>query len=306
MKSSIIVALIATILPLSLFGNEPSAFGAGNINNPKPYGLTNNEKALLQNRKNLRKVVVKSNNQANEVESLRERLDGIQSVVESLSRKAQKNSMNLKKTNQANSEKLINSDEYEKRLSEVTQLNTLAIGQQKLIISEMNILLESINSSYIKKEEFNVLVNDFNKFKELVAKELAEKAKPKVVSFKTKKSSDIAKEAKQFFNKKYYSKSIDRYTYLIEKKYKPSYSHYMIGTMKYKRKNYSEAISYFKKSVSLYSKSKYMPTLMLYTANSMVKTGDKKNAKVFYAGIIKKYPSSKEAKEAQKSLNLIK
>jgi len=76
----------------------------------------------------------------------------------------------------------------------------------------------------------------------------------------------------------------------------------MIGEMKYRRKNYSEAIAYFKKSASLYAQASYMPTLMLHTAISMDKTGDKKNAKAFFKGLIVKYPSSSEAVEAKKYL----
>ena len=53
----------------------------------------------------------------------------------------------------------------------------------------------------------------------------------------------------------------------------------MVGQMNFKRKNYAVAISYFKKSASLYSKADYMAELMLNTAISMDKTNDKTNAK---------------------------
>ena len=95
-----------------------------------------------------------------------------------------------------------------------------------------------------------------------------------------------------------------QYLYLIEKKYKPARSHYMIGEMNYYRKNYSEAIAYFKKSASLYAKASYMPTLMLHTAVSMEKTGDKKNAKSFYKGIISKY--SILSKPIQQRVSLVR
>ena len=72
----------------------------------------------------------------------------------------------------------------------------------------------------------------------------------------------------------------------------------MIGEMNYKRKNYSEAISYFKKSSSLYSKASYMPNLMLHTAISMEKTGDSAHAKAFFGAIVSQYPDSAEASKA--------
>jgi len=86
---------------------------------------------------------------------------------------------------------------------------------------------------------------------------------------------------------------------LIKKNYKPAYAHYMIGDMNYKRKNYSNAISYYKKSSSLYSKASYMPTLMLHTGISMSKTGDNAHANAFFKAIVSKFPSSTEAQKAR-------
>ena len=306
MNKLTLAATFAVIVPIFLQSAEPSAFGAGNLNNPEPYGLTTSEKVILENKKNLRKVQVKSNNQANEVDSLRERLDGLQSIIESLSRKSHNNKINLQKLSEKNNQELETSDEYEKRLSEVSQVNSENIVKINRVITELSTLVDTINAQYITKDEFNALVKDVNKFKSLMAKELKGGSKKATSSkFKSMSKSDIAVEAKKFYKKKYYTKSIEYYNYLIESNYKPAYAHYMIGEMNYRRKNYSNAISYFKKSVSLYAKAKYMPQLMLHTAISMDKTGDKKNAKAFYKGIISKYPESKESNEARKYLDLI-
>ncbi len=305
-----LVALFATIVPFSLIGAEPSAFGAGNLDSSQPYGLTSSEKVILQNKKNLKKVVVKSNNQANEVDSLRERIDGLQTIIEGLSRKAQDNRVNLKNLDEKNSQELLSANEYEKRLSEAAELNSEVaqnnlknIEQINLTVSELSTLLNKINSEYITKDDFNALVNDFNRFKELVSKELKKASTPKKSKLDKRSSAEIAKLAKQNYDKQYYTKSIEQYTHLIQKQYKPARAHYMIGEMKYYRKNYSDAIAYFKKSASLYSKASYMPTLMLHTAISMQNTGDKKNAKSFYNGIIAKYPDSEQAKTAKNKLS---
>ncbi len=312
MNRSLLVTFLVTFLPFNLLSAEPSAFGAGNLSNPNPYGLTSSEKTLLQNKKDLRKVVVKSNNQANEVDSLRERIDGLQTIIESLSRKSQDNKINLKRLDKKNSDELNSSDEYEKRLSEHSQsnseiilLNTQEIEKIKLVITELSLLLDTINAKYVTKDEFNILVSDMNRFKELVAKELKKGSAPKKSKFESMTTAQVATKAKQLYKKKFYTDAIEHYSYLIDKNYKPARAHYMIGVMKYKRKNYSEAISYFKKSASLYSEASYMPSLMLYTGVSMDKTNDKKNAKAFYSGVLKKYPKSSEAKSAQKYLNAI-
>jgi TolA-binding protein len=297
--------IVAT--PLLLNAAEPSAFGAGNLNNPEPYGLTSSEKVILNNKKTLRKVEINSNNQANKVESLQERLDGFQGIIESVSRKSHLNKINLEKFIAQRAQELESSDEYEKRLSEVTQTNSESIEKIKLVINELSQLIDSINSKYVSKSEFNSLVKDVNKFKSLIVKELkntpveTKKVNTKS-SFSKMSNAEIEQEAKKFYKKKYYTKAIERYTYLIEKKYKPATAHYMIGEMNFKRKKYDNAISYFKKSASLYSKASYMPNLMLHTAISMDKIGDKKNAKVFYNAIVTKYPNSQEAVEAKKFL----
>ncbi|MFK5938060.1 MAG: tetratricopeptide repeat protein [Sulfurimonas sp.] len=303
MKHTVLVALIATAVPLILPAAEPSAFGAGNLNNSEPYGLTSNEKVILQNKKRLHKVVVKSNNQANEVDSLRERLDGIQSIIENLSRKSHNNKVSLKRLETQNFENVHNNDEYSKRLSDAVELNSKNLDSTDKVISEVSMLINTIEKNYVSKEEFNLLIKDVNNFKDLVAKEL--KSRSHATAKKSSNSSaDLYDQAKKYYNKKYYTKAISNYEILIKRKYKPAYAHYMIGEMNYKRKNYSNAITYFKKSSSLYAKASYMPNLMLHTAISMDQTGDKEHAQAFYNAVVSKYPGTKEAKEAKKYLDL--
>jgi len=309
MKKSFLVTTLVTFLPLISFSAEPSAFGAGDLDSSSPYGLTSNEKSILETKKNLHKIVVKSNNQANRVDSLRERIDGLQTIIESLSLKSHKNKIALQNINSKIYKDINNSSEYEKRLSKFTQNNKEDIDKLKLVITELSSLISTINSSYITKKEFTKLVDDVNRFKGLMAKELKGSSTSSSISKVSKldkmESAQVAKDAKKFFDKKYYTKAIEYYTHLIEKNYKPARAHYMIGEMKFKRKNYAEAISYFKKSASLYSKASYMPSLMYHTAVSMDETGDIKNAKAFYNGLINKYPDSKFTKDARVKLSLI-
>ena len=303
MKRSVFVVLLTTAVPLLLLSAEPSAFGAGDLSNPEPYGLTTNEKVILDNKDKLRKVFVKSNNQANEVDSLRERIDGLQSIIESLSRKAHNNKITLNRLNEESALKNENSDEYEKRLSEVVGSNSENIEKTKVIMSEVSLLVDSINKDYVTKKEFNSLVNDVNNFKALIAKELKSSSKTKK-SPKSKldsmSSAKIYKQAQAYFDKKWYTNAIEYYEFLIAKNYKPAYAHYMVGEMNYRRKHYSNAITYFKKSASLYSDASYMPKLMLHSAIAMKKTGDTKNANTFFSAVVAKYPKSSEAKEAKK------
>jgi TolA-binding protein len=200
MNRTILVALCAAIFANSASAAEPSAFGAGDLSNPTPYGLTSNEKVVLENKTKLQKVVVKSNNQANEVDSLRERIDGLQTIIESLSRKSQNNKINIQKISEKNRSKLETSDEYEKRVSEVTQKNTENIEKINLLMSELSTLVETINSTYVTRVEFNEFIKGINKSKG--------SSKSTATSFKKMSNAEIAKKAKSSFNKKYYTKSI--------------------------------------------------------------------------------------------------
>ena len=299
MKKSKNLLLLSLVFPVIIFSAEPSAFGAGNIDSSNPYGLTSNEKVILATKNKLNKVSIKSSNQANRLDSLRDRIDGLQSVIESLSRKAHNNKIHLKNQDEKNNLTRANIDEYEKRLSEFVELNTKNIQEQKIQLSQMVLLVDEISKEYVSKKEFNALVNDVNKFKSLIVKELKSKTK---TSSKSKLSSmsskDIFNQADKYYKKKYYTNAIEHYEYLIKKNYKPAYAHYMIGEMNFKRKNYANAISYFKKSSALYSKASYMPNLMLHTALSMKRTGDNKHAQAFFEAIIVKYPNSVESDKA--------
>lgn len=302
----ILVAIFATIIPLTLSSNEPSAFGAGNLNNPKPYGLTSAEEVILQNKNELHKVLVDSNNQANKVDSIRDRIDGLQGIIEGLANKAQDNKITLQKLSEKNLQELESSDEYEKRLSEITQNNSKSIEEMKVLLSKLSLLVDNINKTYVSKTEFNTLVEDVNKFKKLVAKGLRSSSKTSTSKLSKLTNGEVATKAQSYYDQKLYSKSIEYYTHLIEKNYKPARAHYMIGEMQYYRKNYADAIAYFKKSASLYDKASYMPILMIHTAVAMDRTGDKENAKAFYNGIISKFPNTKYAKDAKKYISLMK
>jgi TolA-binding protein len=292
MKYSTIISAFIVTVPLSLFATEPSAFGAGDLNSPEPYGLTPNEEVILKTKKELKKIEHKSNSQASQLDSLRERIDGLQSIIESLSRKAHNNKVNLEKLQQDKGA----ASEYEARLAS-------SIEKSVQDIEVLKVSLKELQENYVSKDEYNRLVKEFNKFKTLVAKELKSSGIKHTKTGSTKlTNAKLYELAKKNFDKKYYTKSIEYFEELIKRNYKPAYAHYMIGEMNYRRKNYARALTYFKKSTALYSKASYMPTLMLHSANAMSKTGDKVHAKKFYEAIVVKYPDSKEAKEAKRFL----
>lgn len=302
MKRTIATLLLSASLFTSLHCAEPSAFGAGDLSSEDPYGLTPDEKLILETKKKLKKVDISTKTHASQLDSLRERIDGLQDIIEALSRKSHNNKIALQQLEDKDKQDAQHSDEYQKRLSEVMQENAQTIKLLQEQVVALAKLVDQLNADYVSKEEFNTLVEDINQFKTLVTSELkngnAKKEQTKSIS-----SADLYDDAKRNFDKKNYTKAIEQYTQLIERKYKPAYSHYMIGEIYFKRKDYGKAISYFKTSSTLYSKGSYMPKLMLHTAIAMDKTGDKSHAQSFYQAVIAKYPDSKEAQKAKKLLD---
>jgi len=219
-----------------------------------------------------------------------------------LSRKSQANKINLQNIEQSTNTSFTNINEYQKRLSLSIQKNEQAIEALKTLTAELSKSLEAISINYVTKADYNALVTNVNNFKILVAKEIKQ-----IAQTETKKSNiasiDLYKRAKISYSKRLYTNAISDYETLIKRNYKPAYSHYMIGEMYFKRKNYARAISYFKKSASLYSKASYMPNLMLHTAIAMSKTGDKQHANAFFQAIVAKYPNAKETLVAKKYLD---
>ncbi len=299
-----ILLLAASLLPLSLLAAEPSAFGAGDLDSDNPYGLTSSEKSILKNKKTLDTIKRKSHANENQVDSLLERVDGLQTIIEGLNEKSEKNRRELKVITDQ-----FDTDDSLERLQEVVKENQ-AIGKSneaniiklRAVLDEFSTLLDAMNSDYVSKKEYNALVNDVNEFKSLIGKELrsggaAKAAKPAKIN-----SKQLEVEAKANYERQRYTAAIKQYQTLIQRGYKPARANYMLGEMWYYRKNYGKSIAYFKESAKLYDKASYMPTLLLHSAIAMKSTGDTKNADLFFRAIIAKYPSTKAAKIAKDKL----
>jgi len=303
MINKFVVVSFATIFSFNLYSAEPSAFGAGDLDSSQPYGLSASEQVVLKNKNEIKSIATQTKNQMFQIDSLQERIDGLQSVVENLTRTSYQNKIDLKHLNTKFLDDINSSQEYKRRLTNLIESNLKQIEETKLTLEQLDKIVKNIEMSFVSKDEFNSLVNDFNKFKTLLKKEL----KTKNISKNTQRTNwQILTDAKANFNKKFYTKSIKDFEYLISKNFKSAFSHYMIGEMNYRRKNYANAIAYFKKSADIYSKAEYMPTLMLHTAISMQETGDTEKAEIFYNAIMSSYPNTKEANIASKNLETIR
>jgi len=295
--------LISTfLLPLSLYA-ERSAFGAGDLDNPNPYGLTKAEKKILENKETLANVKGTSRKNKSRLTEVEESLAGVKSIVEGMSEGNRESRQDLQslKTDMTNMK--LSSTEMTERIDGIVATNEENINQLKIVMGELSSLIDTINTRYVSKEEYNKLAQEINSFKLEVSKQLKKIASSGNSTWDNKSSANVANAAKKLFDKKKYADAIDAYEHLIKKNYKPAAAHYYIGESYFQLNEYSNAVAYFKESAKRYSKGKYMPNLMFHTGISLQKTNDDEGAQQFFQAVVAKYPNSSEAKKAKKFLN---
>jgi len=109
-------------------------------------------------------------------------------------------------------------------------------------------------------------------------------------------------KAVQAYKKRAYETAQKLFSQLVEEGYKPAASLFYLGEIAYYSHRYKEAIGYYKESAQRYDKAGYMDVLLLHTAVSLEKTGEKRKAKAFYKSLIDTYPGTKAARIAKKRL----
>lgn len=289
-----VLLLSSFLLPLSLYA-EKSAFGAGDLNNPSPYGLTKAEKYILDNKETISDIEGTVRKNRSRIGSLEESLSGVKSIVEGLNQKGQNEKLELQSLKGS-------SEEMNQKIDDIIVRHDENIQQLKTVMGELSSLIDTINSRYVSKEEYNALATEINSFKLDVAKQLKQIAKGGSNPLDNKSNAQVAKDAKALFDKKKYADAIDHYEHLITKNYKPAAAHYYIGESYFQLNEYKNAVAYFKESAKRYAKASYMPNLMLHTAISLKKGNDEEGSNQFLQALIAKYPNSSEAKKAEKLL----
>ena len=205
-----------------------------------------------------------------------ERIDGLTTIIEGLSASLNEFQSAQKETKQVMSEQ--NSDELLQKLAD---------------------MIDEINANYVRKDELQTLIG----------KKSEKKSAPKVqkdtqssTTLDAKSNATLYSEGVRNFVKKRYDEAKKRFILTDKKGYKPAASNYYLGEIAYYTKQYEDAIFYFKKSAGLYDKAGYIDVLLLHTAISLHKTGQKDQAKIFYENIIANYPDKKTAKIAKDRL----
>ena len=183
-------------------------------------------------------------------------------------------------------------DSYVKQIQELIT-NEMHNKQQNNIYS--NKTSPNSNTNIIKKIIDNNATNPNGN------KDIIDNSNENIIFDKdTTRRSEIFKEARSLTYSKKFDEAISRYKWFIEINYKKAESNYMLGNIAYEQNRYKDAVYYYKESAILDDKAKYMPRLLLNSANSFRVLNDKDNSQNFYNALIDLFPESVEAKEAKK------
>ncbi len=275
---------------------EPSAFGAGNLDSSQPYGLSEDERHILKNRRAIEALQKTLLKQQQTVQENRERIDGLQSIIEGWNSRIRTFEQSIRRIEDMNR----SIADLQAQTDALSKSQNENFEQIRTVLQELGSLIDSINEKYVDKERFNRLESAFLEFKESYESFI------KKADLSSKPKSQIYKDAKALFREKKYGEAKRYFSYLIKNHYKPATSNYYLGEISYRNGRYKDAIAYYKRSASLYDKSSFMPTLLLHTAISLQRIGDKEQAKQFYNSLISLYPKSKSAAVAKKNLAKLK
>jgi len=285
MRTSVAVLALFSLCALA---SEPSVFGAGDLNQPNPYGLTNEEKLILENKKEIQSVMQKSNVQIAKVETVSERLDGLQTIIEGLVQTTNEQKMALQRLSESPGD-ANTTDELKKQVA----ANTENIAQFKALLEELSHVVDTINADYVSKEQFAALIKQLK-----VKVPVTEAASPAKMD-----GAALEKEANRLFSQKKYAEAQSYFEQMVQKKHKVAEGYFMIGETYFERKGYKTAVMNYKESASRNENAFYMPTLLLHSGISMEKAGDMTMAKAFYQATVSKYAGTGAAKEAELRLS---
>ncbi len=172
------------------------------------------------------------------------------------------------------------------------------------LLKELGLMIDNISANYVSKDELKEALA--GKTLSSTGKKRTKKTIEDSGSLEGKATSKIYSEGVRLFVKQRYDEAKKRFVVTDKKGYKPAASNYYLGEIAYYTKKYEDAIFYYKKSASLYDQASYIDVLLLHTAISLEKTGDKGQAKTFYKNIIDNYPDRKSAKIAKEKLKKLK
>ena len=281
----------------SLFG--VSAFEAGDLDSPNPYGLTKDEKYILKNKtdiqhlknliksqqdtikeqdKSLKRLKLQFLNYKMKMDTISQKLDGMSTIFPSFEKYNQEIISLKEDLNATNTIVFSLKDQINQLQTNIESNDKLDKENMKIVIGLVEQLakrLDSMNRKVIKR------LSDFRTL-------------PKDVIF-----SRAVSELKS----RHFNRANAMFDYLYKHNYQPAKSLFYLGEVAYRIGQYSTALSYYKKAVKNGLKDdKLTPSLLYHTGYSFEKLNQPGIAKKSYLKLLKDYPNSIFVTYAKKRL----
>lgn len=127
------------------------------------------------------------------------------------------------------------------------------------------------------------------------------KANSPNISESSKSDAEIFVDAKELIKKKEFDSAKTLLDQLTQGDYKIAEVYFMLGDIAFGKKQYGDAIEFYRKSTVIDDKATYMPVLLWRTAWSFKYLKDEDNYKRFIDLIVALYPDSEQARRIQDS-----
>ena len=254
---------------------EPSIYGAGDIESETPYGLTQTEQTVLENKKALQRLY-------NKITEQQRKIDGLTTIIEGQNREI----LDFKEQLEAQSKTL-----------EVAMQPNEEDKKTYALLMEMGKSIDFINSTYVSRDELATL--EQNRANTIATTSLGS---PVASNSIAGNSADVYRKGVQLFGRKSYNAAKSYFEQAVAENFKPAASNYYLGEISYYTHSYEDAVSYYKQSASLYDSAGYMDVLYLHTAIALDKTGQREQAKAFFQHVVDNYPNGRAAQIAKRRL----
>lgn len=288
---------------LAVLASEPSAFSAGDLSSDSPYGLTQTEKYILENKNSIDDLQKRLVQLEGKIDDLISSLDAFRSLTAGGNEKIFNISRDIKQLGSdvaLQKEYQAKIDGELKTLVEADKASQARDDKITLAVKELSGLIDNINNTYVHKSEMKEALEKL--VKQLQSSGAEVSAAPKS-GFSGKKDADVFDQAKADFKAKKRAQSQAALEHLVQtSEYKKAEVLYLLGELYYQQGMYSQAISVFKSSVKLDDKADYLPVLLFHTGVAYDKMKKKSEAKKFYESLITMYPKSYLVESAKKRL----
>ena len=254
-----------------LYAYEPSVYGAGDIDSATPYGLTQTEEAVLENKKTLQMLYNKMTEQQRKIEGMTTIINGQNKEI-----------LGLKEQVAV----IENKPEPPQEDKNQTYSLLLELGQ----------MIDNINNTYVSRDELKKILAGS---RPVATESGSSLGSPIVNNTIESNSADTYRQGVYLFSKRSYNAAKEHFQEALSQNYKPAASNYYLGEASYYTHNYKDAVAYYKQSASLYDHASYMGVLYLHTAISLDQSGEKEQAQAFYQHVIDNYPNEKVASIAK-------